>query len=75
MSELEIDFDWYYNQKANPQAVCSIRGKSGSYQAHEAQGEEYERFWQAAPNIYLGYPLYKQRISGRRIPIMVLTPI
>jgi deazaflavin-dependent oxidoreductase (nitroreductase family) len=66
---------WYFNLKANPQAACSIRGKSASYLAHEAQGQEYERFWQAASETYLGYPLYKQRIAGRRIPIMVLEPV
>lgn len=63
---------WYYNLKVNPEAVCSIDGKAGIYLAHEAQGEEYERFWQYASNIYFGYPLYKQRIAGRRIPIMVM---
>lgn len=63
---------WYYNLKANPAATCSIDGKTGDYLAHEAQGEEYERFWQFASNIYFGYPLYKQRIAGRRIPIMVM---
>ncbi len=66
---------WYYNLKANPRASCSIAGRQGEYEAQEVQGEEYERFWQAAPEIYLGYPLYKQRISGRRIPIMVLKPV
>ena len=63
---------WYYNLKANPEAVCSIDGNSGHYLAHEAQGEEYERFWQYAASTYFGYPLYKKRITGRRIPIMVM---
>ncbi|HSQ26592.1 MAG TPA: nitroreductase/quinone reductase family protein [Anaerolineales bacterium] len=66
---------WYYNLKANPEAVCSIAGKARGYLAHEAQGEEYERFWQYASNIYFGYPLYKQRIAGRSIPIMVMKEI
>ena len=66
---------WYYNLKANPEAVCSIAGKANKYLAHEAQGEEYERFWQYASNTYFGYPLYKQRIAGRRIPIMVMGEI
>jgi deazaflavin-dependent oxidoreductase (nitroreductase family) len=66
---------WYFNLKANPHAVCSIRGKTGEYLAHEAVGDEYERFWQRATNTYIGFPLYKQRASGRRIPIMVMTPL
>jgi deazaflavin-dependent oxidoreductase (nitroreductase family) len=65
---------WYFNLKANPRATCSIAGQTREYLAHEAAGEEYERFWQYAADTYIGYPLYKQRIHGRRIPIMVMTP-
>ncbi len=66
---------WYFNLKANPKADCSIEGQSGSYLAHEASGEEYERLWRSAAEAYLGFPLYKKRISGRRIPIMVMRPV
>ena len=65
---------WYFNLKAYPRATCSFAGESGKYLAHEATGEEYARFWQYATDTYIGYPLYKQRISGRSIPIMVMTP-
>ncbi len=65
---------WYFNLKAHPQATCSIGGHGADYVAHEASGEEYERFWQYAAATYRGYPLYKQRVAGRRIPIMVMTP-
>ena len=66
---------WYFNLKANPRAVCSIAGKTGQYLAHEAAGEEYARYWQDAADTYKGYPLYKQRIHGRKIPIMVMSPL
>ena len=67
---------WYFNLKANPNAACSINGQTKKYVAHEAGGDEYEQFWQAATNTYLGYSLYKQRVGEkRRIPIMVLTPL
>ena len=66
---------WYFNLKAKPHATCSIRDQIGEYMAHEASGEEYERFWQYAGNTYIGYPLYKQRVGKRRIPIMVMTPL
>ncbi len=66
---------WYFNLKANARATCSIRGQAGEYIAHEASSEEYERFWQRAMDIYIGYPLYKQRVGKRRIPIMVMTPV
>ncbi len=66
---------WYFNLKANSHAICSIHGQIEEYVAHEASGEEYERFWQAAVNTYLGYSLYKQRVGKRHIPILVLTPL
>jgi deazaflavin-dependent oxidoreductase (nitroreductase family) len=65
---------WYFNLKADPRATCSIRGQTGTYVAHEASGEEYERFWQSAANTYLGFAIYKQRVGERRIPIMIMTP-
>jgi deazaflavin-dependent oxidoreductase (nitroreductase family) len=65
---------WYLNLKANPHATCSIRGQTGTYVAHEASAEEYERFWQCAANTYLGFALYKQRVGERHIPIMIMTP-
>lgn len=66
---------WYHNLKANPRATCSINGQTGEYQAHEAEGAEYERFWQCAIDTYAGFPSYKLRVSERDIPIMVMTPI
>lgn len=66
---------WYFNLKANPQATCSIAGKVATYLAHEAADEEYTRFWDYAVHTYRGYPLYKQRIHGRKIPIMVMTMV
>ena len=64
---------WYFNLKANPQAMCAIDGRSGMYAAHEATEEEYGRFWGYATETYGGYVLYRQR-AGRRIPIMVMEP-
>jgi deazaflavin-dependent oxidoreductase (nitroreductase family) len=65
---------WYYNMKANPRVTCDIRGEVGEYIAREAEGEEYDAFWQSAVDMYIGYPGYKRRASNRHIPIMVLTP-
>jgi deazaflavin-dependent oxidoreductase (nitroreductase family) len=66
---------WYYNLRAHPQATVSLKGQAAAYTAHEAEGDEYEKFWQAAAATYIGYPFYKERIAGgRRIPIMILTP-
>ena len=65
---------WYFNLKASPHATCSLGGNLRTYMAHEASGDEYEKYWNCAEETYIGYPLYKQRAGGRRIPIMVLTP-
>lgn len=66
---------WYFNLKANPRAAFSAAGERRECLAHEAVGEEYERFWQRASETYMGFPLYKKRAGGRRIPIIVLTPV
>lgn len=65
---------WYYNLTANPQARATIDGRTRAYLAHEASGEEYDRFWEQAAETYFGFAIYKKRAGERRIPIMVLTP-
>ena len=62
---------WYYNLKKNPRANCGLDGRTASYVAHEAAGEEYDLFWNCAADTYIGFRLYQQR-AGRRIPIMVM---
>lgn len=63
---------WYFNLRACPRATCLISGRTGEYVAHEATGEEYERFWQRATDAYIGFPAYRQRAGNRHIPIMVM---
>ena len=62
---------WYYNLKKHPQATCELKSETITFTAHEATGEEYERFWRYATNTYFGYALYRKR-AGRRVPIMVM---
>ena len=64
---------WYYNLKANPECEVQYRGHWMSYIAHEADGDEREKYWQLALSYYAGYENYKAR-AGRRIPVMVLEP-
>jgi deazaflavin-dependent oxidoreductase (nitroreductase family) len=63
---------WYFNLKANPRARCLIDGKVRDCLAREAEGGEYERFWQLGRNLYPGFSLYEQRAGDRRIPIIVM---
>ncbi|HTP03051.1 MAG TPA: nitroreductase/quinone reductase family protein [Anaerolineales bacterium] len=65
---------WYFNLTKDPRASCRINGSTAQYAAHEAAGEEYDRFWAFATDMYPGYGMYRQR-AGRRIPIIVLTRI
>ena len=64
---------WYFNLKANPNATGVINGSTYSYLSREASGAEYDKFWQTASKMYIGFPRYKERASNRHIPIMILT--
>ncbi|TES88991.1 MAG: nitroreductase family deazaflavin-dependent oxidoreductase [Anaerolineales bacterium] len=65
---------WYHNLKANPEVVLSFLGHTKTYVSHEAEGEEYQTYWQQAVALYAGYEVYKQRAGKRHIPVVVLTP-
>jgi deazaflavin-dependent oxidoreductase (nitroreductase family) len=65
---------WYHNLKAHPECSMIVpdRGEVACV-AHEAEGAERERAWQAANAKYSGYTVYQGR-TDRRIPVMVLVP-
>ena len=66
---------WYYNLKANPDVRLEAMGRTGSYLAHEAEGEDRDRLYELAKLIYRGYTDYEQHTAGiRRIPVMRLSP-
>lgn len=65
---------WYYNLIANPQVYLSWDGKTGEYQARETDGEEREKYWNQAVQLYAGYDLYRRRAGNRKIPVLVLEP-
>jgi deazaflavin-dependent oxidoreductase (nitroreductase family) len=67
---------WYYNLKANPDVRLEAMGRTGSYHAHEAEGEDRDRLFEQAKKVYRGYSDYEARTQGiRRIPVMRLTPV
>ena len=66
---------WCHNLKAYPRATCRVDDHLGEYLAREASGEEYERYWKLANDIYAGFGAYKQRVGGRHIPIWALEPL
>lgn len=66
---------WYHNLRAHPDATVTYQGTTRRYRAHQAEGREYETYWQRAVSAYKGYAAYKKRTNGRPIPIMVLEPL
>ena len=71
---------WYHNLKKHPEASLAFITKQneayeGTFTAREVDDEkEYERLWQKACNVYIGYPKYRRRAANRRIPIMLMVP-
>jgi deazaflavin-dependent oxidoreductase (nitroreductase family) len=65
---------WYHNLRAHPEATVELPGHIGTYLAREATPAEWQKYWQRASDLYVGFPKYQQRTQGRAIPIIVLTP-
>jgi deazaflavin-dependent oxidoreductase (nitroreductase family) len=66
---------WYFNLLKYPQAKLEFDGHSGSYRAREiVAGDEYERLWRKAAQLYIGYDRYRTRTGGRTIPMLLLEP-
>ena len=66
--------DWFLNLKKEPLATIDVNGKTVRVKAHEAQGDEYTSLWKFATEKHLPYLDY-QKMTTRRIPIMVLEPV
>lgn len=66
---------WYFNLLKYPQASLEFDGHSGRYTAREiVAGDEYERLWHKATQLYIGYDRYRARTGERAIPLMLLEP-
>src|SRR5262245_44379891 len=67
---------WFHNVRANPEVELWAGGRGGAYTAREAEGEERERLWRLATQLYPGYDDYQSRadVAGRRIPVVVCEP-
>ena len=66
---------WYRNLVAHPECEVIARGRSGRYRAREATGARRDRLWEQAVDLYGGYAVYQQRAGGRRVPVIVLSPM
>ncbi|HET9118958.1 MAG TPA: nitroreductase/quinone reductase family protein [Solirubrobacterales bacterium] len=68
---------WFHNVRANPEVELWASGRGGSYRAGVADGDDRERLWRLATQLYPGYDDYQQRadVAGRRIPVVVCEPL
>ena len=64
---------WYHNLVAHPDCELIVKDRSGRYRARQAAGEERERLWRLANDLYPGYDTYQTR-TDRTIPVLVLEP-
>jgi len=56
-------------------AQLEFGGHSGIFIAREVnEPDEYQRLWQEAVEVYIGFDKYQHRAGDRKIPIMVLVP-
>ena len=66
---------WFHNVRANPDVKVWAGGRrSGDYVAHVTEGEERERLWRIACELYPGYETYQVRAGAREIPVVKLSP-
>ncbi|MEW6402595.1 MAG: nitroreductase/quinone reductase family protein [Chloroflexota bacterium] len=65
--------EWLLNLRKHPQATIDVNGKSIRVKTYEAQGEEYDQLWKFATGRHPPYLDY-QKMTSRRIPIVVLLP-
>jgi deazaflavin-dependent oxidoreductase (nitroreductase family) len=64
---------WYHNLRARPDVTIQVGARRIGVRAHDAEGEEREAIWRKLVVESPDYEQYRER-TGRRIPIVVLTP-
>lgn len=64
---------WALNLDAEPAATVAVDGVERPVRARRASGEERERYWARAREVWPGYDGYSRR-AGREIRVYVLEP-
>ncbi len=62
---------WWLNLRENPETTVQVGRDIVPVRAQEATGDERERLWAKAVEVYSGYAGY-QRKTTRQIPVIVL---
>jgi deazaflavin-dependent oxidoreductase (nitroreductase family) len=63
--------DWFHNLRAHPRATVEVGTDTVDVEAHEAEGEERERLWEAQKADWPGFAGYEEK-TGRQIPVVIL---
>ncbi len=66
---------WYLNLRARPDAIITFNGAQAHYTAREATDAERPMYWGRVVQLYPGYQAYEHRARGRKIPVLILTPV
>jgi deazaflavin-dependent oxidoreductase (nitroreductase family) len=66
---------WYYNLKAHPRAWIAIEGVEREFEAKELGGDEGERYFRKAVEMYPGFLRYRRWAADRRIRVIKLEPV
>jgi deazaflavin-dependent oxidoreductase (nitroreductase family) len=64
---------WYHNLFAHPECELHLGPRGGRFVARETEGDERDRLFAIAADVYLGHPKYAQR-TNRTIRMLRLTP-
>lgn len=64
---------WVFNLLANPECEVTFEGSTATYVARELDGDERQKAWDRAVDVYRGYAVYEKRAHPRRIKVFRLT--
>jgi F420H(2)-dependent quinone reductase len=64
---------WFHNLRAHPDVTVQVGSAKRAVRARPASGEERERLWRRAVELYPPYADYQRR-TERQIPLVVLEP-
>ena len=64
---------WYLNMTASPEVTLQDGANVYEMAAHDASGEERERWWAIAVEAWPGYAEYQTK-TDRQIPVVILKP-
>ena len=70
----EVHPDWFLNLERHPRTAIQVKNSTLQVEAHPAEGEEYQRLWEAVTRQNTSYLAYQKKLT-RRIPIVILIPL